>query len=77
MQFYDIDIPQIMISRLYSVYNKHGIIKLAIKPEINLKYYRKCSNNFAADCMQMTIAHGLGFIPKRVCYTPPKKYSST
>ena len=23
---------------------------LAIKPEKNRKYYRKCSNNFAADC---------------------------
>ena len=35
---------------IYAVYNKHEIIKLAIKPEKNPKYYRKCSNNFAADC---------------------------
>ena len=26
------------------------MINLAMKPEKNCKYYRKCSNNFAADC---------------------------
>ena len=25
---------------------------MTIKPEKNLKYYRKCSNNFAANCMR-------------------------
>ena len=25
--------------------------KLAIKPEKNCKYYRKCSNSFVADCI--------------------------
>ena len=47
-----------MIFRLYTVYKKHKIIKIGnqtrgkrvllqyIKPE----YYRRCSNNFAADC---------------------------
>ena len=28
------------------------LLKRAIKPEINRKYYLKCSNNFVADCNQ-------------------------
>ena len=44
MQFYEINICQVIIFRLYAVYNKHEMIKLAIKPEKNHKYYRK--NNF-------------------------------
>ena len=50
MQVYETNIFQVMIFRLYTVYNKHEIIKLTIKTEKNRKYYRKCSNNFAVDC---------------------------
>ena len=39
-----------MIFRLYIVYNKHEIVKKAMKLGKNSKSYRKCSNNFAADC---------------------------
>ena len=35
-----------MIFRLYNVYNKHEMMKMAIKPEKNYK----CSDNFAIDC---------------------------
>ena len=38
-----------MIFRLYTVYSKNEMIKLA-KPEKNIHYRRKCSNNFTADC---------------------------
>ena len=39
-----------MIFRLYTAYNKHDNIKNSrLKPQKNLKYYRKCSNNFAAN----------------------------
>ena len=30
---------------------------MAIKPEKNRKYYRKCSNSFAADCMRTKNMH--------------------
>ena len=49
MQFYEINICQIIIFRLYTVYNKHEMMKIDNKPEKNCKYYRKCSNKFAAD----------------------------
>ena len=39
-----------MIFRLHIIYNKRELMKLAIKTEKNRKYYRKCLNNFAADC---------------------------
>ena len=52
MQFHEMDICQDMIFKLYTVYDKHEMIKLAIKPEKNYKYYRKCSNNFIVDCNQ-------------------------
>ena len=40
-----------MIFRLYNVYDKHKVHKLAIKQKKNRKYYNKCTNNFDADCM--------------------------
>ena len=49
MQFYEINICQVIIFRIYTVYTKHDAIKSAIKPEKNRKYYRKYWNNFAAD----------------------------
>ena len=49
MQFYEINICQAMMFRLYTVYKKHEKNKkLAIKLEKNRKYYSKYSNNFAA-----------------------------
>ena len=41
-----------MIFRLDTAYNKHEMIKIGnqIRKKIR-KYYRKCSNNFAVDCM--------------------------
>ena len=56
MQFYEINTCQAMIFRLEAVYKKHEMIKIReklekIKLEKNCKYYRKCSNNFAADCI--------------------------
>ena len=45
-QFYEINICQVIIFRLYDIYNKH---EMTIKPEKNHKYYRKCSTNFAVD----------------------------
>ena len=47
-----------------------------IKPEKNCKYYRKCSNNFAADCTQK-ITMIIFFDRKRVIYkyaVPPKTF---
>ena len=43
MQFYVINIYKIVIFRLDTIYNK------AIKTGKNRRYYRKCSNNFAAN----------------------------
>ena len=42
-----------MIFRLYTVYNKYEMLKMAMKPEENRKYYRKCWKNFAADCKKV------------------------
>ena len=39
-----------MIFRLYTVYNNHEMMKTDSQTTENNKYYRKCSNNFAADC---------------------------
>ena len=50
MQFYEKNNCQVMMFRLYTVYNKHEAIKMAMKPEKIREYYHKCSNNFAADC---------------------------
>ena len=50
MQFYEINICQILICRLYAVYNKHEMIKIGYQNKKNRKYYSKFPNNFAADC---------------------------
>ena len=50
MQFYQINFCQVVIFRLYTVYNKHEMIKIGSQTRGNRKYYRKFSNNFAADC---------------------------
>ena len=44
------NICQVMIFRLYTVYNKHKMIKIGSQNRENRNYYRKCSINFAADC---------------------------
>ena len=51
MQFCEINICQVMIFRLYAVYNKHEMIKIDSQTRENRKGYRKCSNNFDADCI--------------------------
>ena len=51
IQFYEINICQVMIFRFYIFYNKHQMIKIGNKTrKKNRKYYRKCSNNFDDDC---------------------------
>ena len=55
MQFYEINICQLMICRIYTVYNKHEMIKIGNQAEKNCKYYRKCWNNFAIDCTSKTL----------------------
>ena len=59
MQFHEINNNQVMIFRLYTVHNKHGMIKFAIKPERKHKYSRNCSNNFAVNCNDRV---GLGWV---------------
>ena len=49
MQFYGINIRKVMIFKIDTVYNKNEMIKIG-KSEKKQKYYRKCSNNLAADC---------------------------
>ena len=39
-----------MIFRLFTVYNKHEMLKIGNQIRKNRKYYRKCSDNFAAYC---------------------------
>ena len=39
-----------MIFRLYTTYNKYEIVTTGNQPKKNHTYYRKCPNNFAADC---------------------------
>ena len=51
MQFYEINMCQSIIFRLYAVYNKHEIIKNGKNLEKNRKSYRKCLNNFVYDCI--------------------------
>ena len=51
MQFHELSIRQVIIFRLYTVYNKHAMIKIGNQTRENPKYYRKCSNNFATDCI--------------------------
>ena len=50
IQFYEINICQVMIFRLYTVYNKHDMIKIDNETRKKAQVYRKCSNKFAADC---------------------------
>ena len=52
MQFYETNISQGITFRLYTVYNKHEMIKIISSAKIKIisKFYLKCSNNFAADC---------------------------
>ena len=40
-----------MIYRLYTVYNKHEMIKTGSQPEKKRELYCKCWNSFAADCI--------------------------
>ena len=51
MQFHEIDICQVMIFKIYTVYKKHEMIRINNQTrEKNHKHHRKCSNNFAANC---------------------------
>ena len=52
MQFYEINICQVVIFRFYTAYKNLIWYKLAKKLDKNRKYYRKYkySNNFAAEC---------------------------
>ena len=50
MQFYEIIICQVLIFKLYNVYDKYRRQKWAIKPDKNGKYNLMCSKNFVADC---------------------------
>ena len=56
MAFYESNICEVMIFRVYTVHNKHERINLAIKSEKNCKHYRKGSNNFSADCTLFSAA---------------------
>ena len=50
MEFYEINIFQVMTFRIYTLYNKRQMIKkLQSNKRKNRKCYRKCSNNFAVD----------------------------
>ena len=40
--------------RLHIDYNKHEMIKIGNQTKKNCKYYRKCSDNFSADCMTLS-----------------------
>ena len=55
MQFYEINISQIMIFSLYAGYIKYEMIKIDKSNKrklVNINVNsRKCSNNFAADCI--------------------------
>ena len=44
MQLYEKNINQVMFFMLYSVYNKHEMIKTGNQTRKNRKYYRKCLN---------------------------------
>ena len=61
MQFYEINIFQAMIYKLHTVYNKHEMIKIGNQITENRKYYRKYSNNFAADCIQLWLSLTIPF----------------
>ena len=52
MQFCGINICQLMLFRLYTVYNKHEMIKIGNQTKENCKYYRKWSKFLSADCMR-------------------------
>ena len=50
MQFYEINICQVMIFRLYTLFiTSLASYKLEMELEKYRKYYRKCSISFAAD----------------------------
>ena len=52
---------QIMIFRLYAVHNKHDDSKIGDQIRKILKYYSKCSNNFAADCSSSSKTYDWNF----------------
>ena len=51
MQLCEINIRQVMIFWLYTIYEKYDMIKISNQTKKNRKYYHKCSNNFAGDCI--------------------------
>ena len=52
-----------MIFKLNTVFNKLEMIKTGNQTrEINRKYYRKCSNNFDANCTQIRSTRILPFM---------------
>ena len=46
---------EVIIFGLDTIYNKHEKIKIESQTRENRKCYRKCSNNFAADCNIFTL----------------------
>ena len=51
MLFYEINICQFMTFRFYTINTKHEMIKNGNQTRKNHKYYPKCLNYFAADCI--------------------------
>ena len=52
MQFYEINIRNVIILKLYTVCNKHDMIQIIkiTREKSKVSKNRKCSNNFAANC---------------------------
>ena len=50
MQFYEINVCEVMIFKHYTVYNKHVMIKIGNHTEDNRKYYHKDFNKFDEVC---------------------------
>ena len=50
MQFCEVNICQVMIYWLYTVYKEHEVIKIGDQTREKSQVLCKCSNNFAADC---------------------------
>ena len=56
MQFYEINVSQIKILKLYAVYNNHKIIQFSNQTREKFHVLSKFSNNFAVDSISST--HG-------------------
>ena len=61
MQFYNVNICQVMIFKFYAAYNKHDMVKIGNKTREKHKYYRKCLNNFAVGFNSLSLMPSLFF----------------